>query len=43
MGIKTHETLLSMIPEGSEYVSLFSGALKTIVAVSHEKKEKEVS
>lgn len=32
--LKAHDTLLSILPEGSEYVSLFTGVLKSIIKVS---------
>ena len=32
--IKDHETMLKIIPEGNEYVSLFSGVLRSVVTVS---------
>lgn len=32
--IKDHETMLKLVPQGSEYVSLISGTLTSIVFVS---------
>jgi len=32
--LKAHDNLLSILPEGSEYVSLFTGVLKSIIKVS---------
>lgn len=32
--IKSHETMLKILPDGNEYVCIFSGVLKSIVQVS---------
>ena len=35
LSIKAHETMFSILPEGSEYTSLFVGVLRSVVYVSH--------
>lgn len=34
--LKAHSSLLEILPDGSEYVSLFTGTLKTIINVREQ-------